>query len=188
MRITRTGESSDNHVKSSHFLDNLDDFVIEEHAIGANPYFSDRFWQFGEGTLQQRDGDRRDVGVAGMVAALPTILCVPLEAQQRKVRGAPALLGVVAHLGSFLTTIDRQHRAVEVEEHAGPPKPCSDRENCPTVASLSMDRFLWVLEPRCVPKPNDAVEKLGGNALFLFDGNSKLLILPWPQELWRASN
>jgi len=96
MRITRTGDSSDNHIKSSLFLDNLDDFVIEERAIGANPSFSDRFWQFGEGTLQQRDGDRRDVGVAGMVAALPTILCVPLEAHQRKVRGAPALLGVVA--------------------------------------------------------------------------------------------
>jgi hypothetical protein len=45
------------------------------------------------------------VGVAGMVAALLAILRVLLEAQQRKIRGAPALLGVVADFGSFLTAV-----------------------------------------------------------------------------------
>src|SRR2546428_13069310 len=76
MRITRTGDSSDNHIKSSLFLDNLNDFVIEERAIGANPYFPDRFWQFGEGKLQQRDGYRGDVWVSGTDAAIQIILGV----------------------------------------------------------------------------------------------------------------
>src|SRR2546422_11246670 len=60
--------------------------------------------------LQQRDRDRRDGGVAGVVAALPTILRVPLEAQHGKARGAPALLGVVADLGSVLPPVDRRDR------------------------------------------------------------------------------
>src|SRR5256712_13020579 len=107
----RTGEPGDDGVESPFSLDKFDDFVIEERSIGANSYFSDRFGQLGEGALQQRNRERRNVGVAGMVATLPTILRVPLEAQQRKVRAAPALLGVVAHLGSFLTAVDREHRA-----------------------------------------------------------------------------
>jgi len=92
--LERSAQPSHDHVKCAFPLDKFDNLVIKERSIGSNSYLSNQLWQFGEGTLQQRDRDRRDVGVAGMVAALPTILRVPLEAQQGKVRGAPALLGL----------------------------------------------------------------------------------------------
>src|SRR5947209_14275889 len=107
-------------------------------------FFSDRFWQFGEGLLQQRDRDRRDVGVARLVGAFPTILRVPLEAQQRKVRGAPPLLGVVTHLGSFLTAIDRQHRAVQIEDRSGG---WSEHGCPPTVVQLQQGLASRTSEP-----------------------------------------
>jgi hypothetical protein len=146
----------------------------KERSIGANSYLSNQLWQLGEGTLQQRDGDRRDVGVAGMVAALPTILRVPLEAQQRKVRGAPALLGVVAHLGSFLTAVDRQHPAVQVEDcagavpdHPGPPSVVQLEQAAPSSTTQPVQeaphrrRVRIPRQARQVVKPAVVAQRLG---------------------------
>jgi len=112
----RTGEPGDDHVESPFSFDKVEDFVIEERSIGTHANRPARLGQFGKGSLQQRDGDGRGLHIARLVAALPTILAPSFETQQRKVRWTPAFLGVVAHLGSLLMAVDRQHRAVQIED------------------------------------------------------------------------
>jgi AcrB/AcrD/AcrF family len=76
------------------------------------------------------------------VAALPTILRVPLEAQQRKIRGTASLLGIVAHCGLFLVAVDGQHCAVQIEndlrraaDHLRPPTVVQLEQGLPSGAS-----------------------------------------------------
>jgi hypothetical protein len=51
--------------------------VIEERRVGSNSHFSNGLWQLGEGAFQQRNRKGRNVSIAGVVAALPTILVLP---------------------------------------------------------------------------------------------------------------
>jgi hypothetical protein len=109
------------HVESAFSLDKLDDLVVEERSVGAYADLWGGLGQFRKSPLEQRDRDRRNADFPGVVAASPTILCPPFEAQQRKIGGAPAFLGVVAHGGLFLTAIDRQDGAIQVEHRAAWP-------------------------------------------------------------------
>jgi len=120
-------------------LDKLDDFVIEEGSVGAHADWWGRFRQLGKSALQQRQRDRRNVHIARMVASLSTVLRPPFAAQQRKIRGASALLRVVAHGGSFLVAVGGQHGAVQIEkdlrrvaEHLRTPTVVQLEESVPT--------------------------------------------------------
>ena len=117
----RAGEPGHDGIESPFCLDKLDDFVIEEGGVGPHPHLADRVGQLGKGTLQQGNRNGRDVGGAGMVTALPTVLRVPFQAVQGKIGRSTALFRVVGHLGSFLATIDGQHRAVQIEDRLGRP-------------------------------------------------------------------
>src|SRR5205807_8848718 len=116
--LQRASESGDDRIESALPLDKFDDFVIEEAGVGAHANRPHGLRQFGKSKLQQRNGDRRGVDVARMIAALPTVLRPSLEAQQRKVGGTPALFRVVAHFGSFLMAVDRQYGAVQIEHRS----------------------------------------------------------------------
>ena len=112
----RAGEPSDDRVESPFSLHKFDDLVIEERPISPHPHFLNAMRQLGEGVLQQRDRNGRDVGVAGMIGAFPTTSPVSLEAEQGEIGRPAALLGVVAHCGMLLTAIDGQHGVVQVED------------------------------------------------------------------------
>src|SRR5215469_25685 len=109
-------EPSHDRIESQFALDKFHNFVVEKGGVGPHPHFADRVGQPGEGALQQGNRDGRNVGGARMVTPLPTILRVPFQAEQGKIGGPTALFRVVGHLGLFLATIDRQDRAVQIED------------------------------------------------------------------------
>src|SRR5262249_41887463 len=110
------GQLGDDRVEPLVLLNKFDNFMIEKCSICTHSHFSDWPRQLRKGALQHGYRDRGGLRVPRMVAALPTILRVPFKAQQRKIGGASPLLRVVAHFGSFLVAIDREHSAVQIED------------------------------------------------------------------------
>jgi len=77
------------------------------------------------GNLRQADAEERDGAgrrdrVPGPQAAVPELLAVCLETEQRVVGAAAPLLGVVAHPGPLGMPVDHEDHRVEVEGQAAP--------------------------------------------------------------------
>jgi hypothetical protein len=115
--LDRPGEARHHHVLRAAGLQRLDDLVIEEGGIGPDAHLPDLHWQLGPRLGQQRERDRRYVGVAWMEAGGPHVPCRPLEAKQGQVRGAAPLLRIEADGSLLLAAVDGEHRRVEIEDH-----------------------------------------------------------------------
>lgn len=97
-------------------LDGLDHLVVVEPGIRANPDLVHRFGQLTEARLEQLDRPPGGVDVAGPQFPMPAVLGLPLEADQRVVRGAPPLAWIVANARLLLMPVQRQHRGVQVQQ------------------------------------------------------------------------
>lgn len=106
------------HVAKAQMFDLPDEFAGKISGIGAqpNPCARKPRRHFRQTPPQKV----HDAGVARCVArsqrAVPELLPLRLETQQRMIRAAPALLRVVADARSLLVPVEREHHRVHIED------------------------------------------------------------------------
>lgn len=116
--LDRGGEARDDDVARLSSLQPLDDLVVEEGGVGADPDLANGGGQLRPALFEERQRDRRHAGVARVKTPGPHVQGRPVEAEEGQVGGAPALLRVEPDRGLLLAPVNRQDRRIEVEEGA----------------------------------------------------------------------
>ena len=113
----RTRQSGDDDKLAPTRFDRPCHFVVEDPRICAHPYLTQRGGQLLEAGPQQPDGPGGGMHVARAEFAVPKVPGLPLEADQRMVRGPAALPRIVASTRLLLMAVQGQDRRVQIEQH-----------------------------------------------------------------------
>ena len=120
LAFDRRREPGHDHEPGVARLQPLDQVVVEKPFVGADDPQADSGRDLREAGRQEVQRPTRGVGVARPQLAVPEVLALPLETEQRMIRGPSSLDRVVTDPRLLLLPVDDQDRRVDVEDE--PPR------------------------------------------------------------------
>jgi len=111
----------DDNIAQALIFQASDELAAEESRIGpnTNARAADMRRHLGQATLKKENHSGVGRSIARSQRAVPKLLAISLEAQQRMIRAAALLFGIVANPGSLLMAIEGQDHGVQIEDQTG---------------------------------------------------------------------
>src|SRR6266705_247990 len=111
----------DDNIAQALIFQAADELAAEESRVGPNPDApaTDMRGHLGQATLKKENHSSVGRSIARSQRAVPKLLAIGLEAQQRVIRAAAFLFGIVANPGFLLMAIEGQDHGVQIEDQTG---------------------------------------------------------------------
>jgi len=118
LAFDRGGQAGDNHEAGFVRLQPFDQGMIVKPFVGADDHRSDPGRDLREAGREEVECPAGGMRIAGPQLAMPEVLALALEAEQRVIRWPAALDRIVADPRLLLVAIDDQHRGVDIEDQS----------------------------------------------------------------------
>ena len=116
LALDRGRQAGDDHEAGPPSFEPFDQRVVVKPFVCADNHQPDSGRDLREAGREQVERPAGGVGVAGPQLAMPEVLALALEAEQRVIRRTAPLDRVVADPGVLLLAVDDQHGGVDIED------------------------------------------------------------------------